>query len=61
MKILLIGNPAAGKVQGKAKIGELIQLLQQRGVRLETFLTRHPGDAKRRAFRWFYSPWVPLM
>jgi len=50
MKILLIGNPAAGKVQGRAKIVELIQLLQQRGVRLETFLTRHPGDAKRRAY-----------
>lgn len=49
MKILLIGNPAAGKGQGKARIGELAQLLGQRGFRLETFLTRQSGDAKRRA------------
>ena len=49
MKILLIGNPAAGKRQAHSKIRHLQYLAERKGFRMEIFLTKAPGDARRRA------------
>jgi YegS/Rv2252/BmrU family lipid kinase len=48
-KILLIGNPVAGRGMAHRLIAEVVQELQQRGCKVETFLTRSAGDANHRA------------
>lgn len=48
-KVLLIGNPIAGKGKSEALIRQFVQGLEQRGHQIETFLTESAGDANRRA------------
>jgi diacylglycerol kinase (ATP) len=49
MKALLIGNPVAGKGAAKTKADKLGQILQRKGIRLETYFTESRGDAKKQA------------
>jgi YegS/Rv2252/BmrU family lipid kinase len=48
-KILLIGNPIAGRGKSSRLIHQCVLELRQRGYRIETFFTRSAGDANRRA------------
>lgn len=48
-KVLLIGNPIAGKGKSRALIHQLVQQLERRGHPIETFVTGSAGDANRRA------------
>ncbi|NIQ37060.1 MAG: YegS/Rv2252/BmrU family lipid kinase [Proteobacteria bacterium] len=50
-KILLIGNPVAGRGMAHRVIAEVVHELQQRGCTVEAFLTRAAGDANHRARR----------
>ncbi|MFP3871006.1 MAG: diacylglycerol/lipid kinase family protein, partial [Syntrophobacteria bacterium] len=47
--VLIICNPVAGGGSAQRRIGRLVEILRRQGHRAETFFTRAPGDAKRRA------------
>jgi len=47
MEVSVIGNPVAGGGRAKSLIEELVGRLRARGYRIEPFLTRAPGDARR--------------
>ena len=48
MKVLVIGNPAAGSGRGRERTARLVRALEARGHAVELFATRAPGDARRR-------------
>ncbi len=50
-KVLLIGNPIAGYGHTESTIREFVQILKERGYRVETYITASAGDALRRAER----------
>ncbi len=47
MKVLVIGNPAAGSGRGRDRTARLIRALEARGHAVELFATRAAGDARR--------------
>ena len=47
MNVFVIGNPVAGSGWARHRIEELVNILKQRGHRVEVFLTRGSGEAKR--------------
>jgi YegS/Rv2252/BmrU family lipid kinase len=49
VRILVIGNPAAGAGRARRRAEALVRLLEERGHEVEWFLTAKPGDARRRA------------
>jgi len=48
VKVLVIGNPAAGTGRGRDRTARLVRALEARGHAVELFSTRAPGDARRR-------------
>ena len=48
-KVLLIGNPIAGRGRSEQLIREFVELLERKGYQIETFFTESAGDANRRA------------
>jgi YegS/Rv2252/BmrU family lipid kinase len=51
MKILVIGNPVAGRGKALQRILRFVGLLEGKGHDVETFLTEKAGDAAERASR----------
>jgi YegS/Rv2252/BmrU family lipid kinase len=49
VRVLVIGNPAAGVGRGAARARALVHALESRGHAVEWFPTSAPGDARRRA------------
>lgn len=48
-RVLLIGNPAAGRGKARENIELIVLLLKRRGLKVEVFLTYAPGDGESRA------------
>jgi diacylglycerol kinase (ATP) len=49
VKVLVIGNPAAGHGAAGGRAARLVRALEARGHQVEWFATRAPGDARRQA------------
>ena len=49
LKVLVIGNPAAGSGRGRERSARLVRALEARGHAVEFFATRAAGDARRHA------------
>ncbi len=47
LKVLVIGNPAAGSGRGRERSARLVRALEARGHAVEFYATRAPGDARR--------------
>jgi YegS/Rv2252/BmrU family lipid kinase len=47
MKILIVGNPIASRGGVESKISRLTAVLEHRGHRVESYLTRFAGDGRR--------------
>jgi YegS/Rv2252/BmrU family lipid kinase len=50
-KVLLIGNPIAGRGNSEQLIEQFVHVQEQKGYDVEAFLTESRGDAQRRARR----------
>ncbi len=50
-RVLLIGNPIAGRGRSERSIDQFVRKMRERGCEIEMFLTKLSGDAKHRAQR----------
>lgn len=49
MRILIIGNPIAGRGRSLTRMNQLAEMMQQRGHQVDLYRTQSAGDASRRA------------